>query len=79
MFQPLHEFAFAQPGLDPGQEFDNRQTGFAINAALGPEQADIGGHRHAILSELFIKNAGADLVRRLDARGAGPWSGGDKR
>jgi hypothetical protein len=58
-----------RPVGQAGEEFDHRRAGSAQDAALGPEDADVGGDRHAGLAELFVEDGGADLVGHLDPRG----------
>ena len=49
-------------------QFNHRDAGFAIDAALGPKDANVGGDRHTGLLQLRIKRRRSNLVGGLDPR-----------
>ena len=69
LFKHFHEFRNRLSSGNSGKKLDHRGSGFAINPALGPEHTDTASDRHAILTELLIKDAGAGLVGFLHAGG----------
>ena len=65
-----HELGDGQAGGDGRQEFDHGKAGFAEDAALAARRRPtLVATGVAGLAELFVKEAGADLVGRSSPRG----------